>query len=77
MSQMRDVRSTLPLRRCLPEKPTERGAKKFAAWCEEIHLPQFLSAFEVILEGGIHGGRNFNRIISNCVQSSVKIRCHH
>lgn len=34
MSQMRDVKSTLLLRRCLPEKPTELGAKKFAAWCE-------------------------------------------
>lgn len=44
MSQMRDVKSTLLLRRCLPGQPTEPHVKKFAAWREETRLPQFLSA---------------------------------
>lgn len=76
---MRDVKSTLLLRRCLPEKPTELGAKKFVAW-SLVWINSFatvpISALEVAMEGGIHGGRNVNKVINNYVHSSLKISRH-
>lgn len=35
-----------------------------------------ISTFEVVMEGGIHGGRNVNKVINNRIHGTLSCHCH-